>query len=393
MFPARTILPLLLLAWACHEDAGPSVAPARPTPAEPPLQPRTTSPALAARNLDAMIETARSEVTRHPDRAVPRGRLASLLKARATFFGRLDDWAAFEQLGDAIPDTTTDGEALLVRGRIRLGVHRYKAARADLAAAEQRGARPAQVAEFTAELLEAEGRLREAMAARAAQRETFESLSAQAVTATLLGSFGRAHHFFRRARAALRDASPFPIAWLDVQEGELLRREGRRDDARNRYAEAVRRLPSYPDARLALASVQVDPAEALAILRAHPGVHPEILARLSALQLVTGDAGGARTSRDLARAEWDRLLTLSRSAFAGHAAAFLVQLDPARALELARWDAGERDTIEAYEALRDIALAAGAREEACTAQVRIAAAGPERRLSPAGLACAAAAER
>jgi tetratricopeptide (TPR) repeat protein len=98
------------------------------------------------------------------------------------------------------------------------------------------------------------------------------SLGAEAIGAARAGDIARAEALFSKARAAYRDVSPFPPAWLDFQQGRVWHDRGDLARARPFYEAARVRVPEYAAAVAHLAEVEAAAgpdgrARAIALLR------------------------------------------------------------------------------------------------------------------------------
>jgi hypothetical protein len=311
--------------------------------------------------------------------------LIGLLGRRGHVRGRIADLERAAALGEQlVAARPADGAAYLLRAGTRATFHRFREARADLAAAARRGARGAALAAAAATLDQAEGRLDEALAARARLARERPSLAALAAEAAVLGERGdlaAAERRFAAARRAPADVSPFPVAWLELQQGLLWQRQGRAAHARPCFAAAVARVPGYAPAVSHLAAVEAAlgaRARAIALLRplAAASDDPAYAGELAAL--LRADGAGAEAARlaAQARARYATLLARHPAAFADHAARFYLAAgdDAARALALARLNLAARPTAEAHELVITAALAAGAPDAACAAAARALAA-------------------
>src|SRR5262249_33059158 len=138
--------------------------------------------------------------------------------------------------------------AYVLRAGTRGAMHLFPGALADLAEAEKRGARAADLTEDRATLLEGQGDLDAALALRRAAREASPDLTRTGLLAALLGQLGRAEEarsLFLAATSDSRSVSVFPVAWLFLQEGLFWERAGEAARARTYYEAAHARLPAY----------------------------------------------------------------------------------------------------------------------------------------------------
>ena len=183
-----------------------------------------------------------------------------------------------------------------------------------------------------------------------------------------MGDLANATRLVDLARTKYVDVSPFPLAWMDAQEGALFERHGKRERAKAHYARAVSLLPLYARAASHLAALS-RPADAVALLEpiAASSDDPEVLAQLSDALRRSGRADDADKRRTAAIARYDELLARYPAAFADHAASMWLGIgrDPARALPLARANLAVRRTSDAYELVLTAALAAKQEDGIC----------------------------
>jgi tetratricopeptide (TPR) repeat protein len=288
-----------------------------------------------------------------------------MLLARGQYTGRIADYERADAIADAlVREDPNDRDALVARAGTRATFHRFDDALADLSAAEARGA---DVRDARAAIFVATGRLDEAAAL--ARDEASLRTMGLASLGLLRGDMGDENDAVRlldRARASYADVSPFPLAWMDAQEGAMLERRGATLRAKAHYARAVALLPTYATAASHLAALS-RPTDAIALLEpiAARSDDPEVLAQLSDALRRAGRAEDAERRRRDAIARYDDLVARHPEAFADHAAAMWLGVggDPARALALARTNLAVRKTSDAYELALTAALAA--KSDAC----------------------------
>ena len=163
---------------------------------------------------------------------------------------------------------------------------------------------------------------------------------------------------------------------MDFQRALLLERRGDKGNAKAYFAEAHELLPGYGHPAVHLAGLDT-PAEAIAVLEPLIGKtdDPQIDAAYADALRRVGRNDDANTALARAKARYEALVQKHELAFADHAAQFYLGLgqDPQRALSLARVNAKNRPTEPALDLWITAALAAGARDEACTAAAQGAA--------------------
>lgn len=182
-----------------------------------------------------------------------------------------------------------------------------------------------------------------------------------------LERFGEAHPVYQEAYQAYNDTSPFPLAWVCFQLGQLwgeLVPEPDPDQAAHWYRAAVAYLPSYTKARVHLAEIclgqgQASEAEAL-LLPILSSRDPEVRWRLGDVLLAQGRLEEAKAQLDVARLGFEELLERHLLAFADHAAEFYAGSgnDHRRAVALARANAANRPTRRATQQAQTLEAAA-----------------------------------
>ncbi|MCC5887735.1 MAG: tetratricopeptide repeat protein [Gammaproteobacteria bacterium] len=351
---------------------------------------RTTHPDIALRNLDFQVNRARIIAQRQPhDTEAVRGLLDQLL-TRAQFRGSYSDYdealSVTERLLDARPD---DPLASLERARVLERLHRFDEAErlldaldvaidrvaSDRVATDRR--RHAALADDTAR-----ARIRMALARgapetvlaeaerRAASNPGFGSLTQLAFTLHALGRIEEAEASYLEALQFWDQISPFAIAWIEFQRGEL---HVDRDPAgaATHYRRAVDYLPAYVTARVHLAETLVELGEideAIDLLKAIAGQSedPEVDSRLAEFLVAAGRDDEAKPVRERAERGYAELLARHPLAFLDHIAEFWLGSgdDPERA-----WVMAERNLANAASdpalALAIEAAAAAERPELC----------------------------
>ncbi|HET6149640.1 MAG TPA: hypothetical protein VFH68_19035 [Polyangia bacterium] len=354
-----------------------------PAPSDTPAAPTDTVPSdTAVYNLNARIDLLETQL-RTPGQSGTReaqGRrdlLIGLLMTRAQTLGHFGDYDRALELAEAggreRPD---DPAALVTRARVREHLHLFTEALADLDTAEARGAPATSTETVRAAIFAATGRDAEAaqlLARHNAAHPDLYSLGAEAIGAARAGDMARAEALFSKARAAYRDVSPFPPAWLDFQQGRVWHDRGDLARARPFYEAARVRVPEYAAAVAHFAEVEsaAGPdgrARAIALLRplVTTSDDPEYVGDLSQLLAADGqDPAEAARLRTVAERGYERLLARHRAAFLDHAARFWLGpgADPVRAAGLAEENAALRPTAEA-RALLASTRAASARASA-----------------------------
>lgn len=349
-----TVVAALLLSLGCQarHSAPPREA---ATASAPSVTPRTTDPAIALSNLNETIAARERELATTTDRRRAFD-LQNLILMRGQFLGRVADLERALALGERLvgEEKVRSGDARLARARALSALHRFDEALADLDDAARRGADSERIDSARAAVLAAIGRYDEALVIRRAQasaRPGIETIGAEAATLAEMGRSEEASARFRDAKAAYRDVSPFPVAWIEFQEGLMWMRAEKPDRARPLLAAAHARLPSYAAATGHLGEVEAtlgNTARAMELLEAaaESSGDPDPAGQLSRVLAGAGFTREAEAWRDRAAAGFRRLVASHPEAFADHAAEFWLGPggDPDLALRLARRNAALRPT-------------------------------------------------
>ena len=344
----------------------------------PPETARVTTDGLLARsNLEAMIAGREGMLARDPDSGPVRLTLVTLLQARASTYGRVEDLERAEQLAEqAVIRAPRSPEAWLARAASRASLHRFAEASTDLDKALSLGAEPAPAAAQRASIALATGQFPAALAlarARADREPGMATLSALGVALVESGDGAGASRTFSRALAMYRDTSPFPVAFIDFQEGLLAEQAGDFARAAERYRAVIARLPGHAQGAVHLASIEMalgryDSADRALQTLVREASDPEIFATRAELDRRRGDLAGAAREEAAARRRYEVLLARHPDAFADHAARFFLDREPAQALHWAMHNLEVRKTPEGF----DLALSAALRARDSAARCEIA---------------------
>jgi tetratricopeptide (TPR) repeat protein len=366
----------LVIAASCKKPPPPSGAVSSPPP--PPVvqaERQTTDGRIAVNNLDAQVG-ASEHLLGGPQNDFALASLIPLLATRAQFLGRVEDYDVAAGHADTLVRARPkDGGAYLARAAVRSSLHLFELAIADLDEAQKLGVPAAKVDPARAITLHAMGRTKEALALQERLVANDPSMGNLGALALMVGDQGKheeADALFERAPASYRDVSPFPVAWLDFQRGQMWERAGQATQARGFYEAAVARLPAYATAQAHLAGLQAaqgDREGAIARLRqvTKSASDPEFVGQLAGLLQEVGRADEAASLKVRAQAEFERLLEKHPEAFSDHAARFYLGAggDPPRALKLARLNLDNRTTPEAFDLALTAALEAKDSAAAC----------------------------
>jgi tetratricopeptide (TPR) repeat protein len=337
----------------------------------------TTAGALALANLDAEIAGYTSAVAKKPSL----DRIASLaddLEGRGQYLGRLKDYEQAATLGDqAVASYPEEGQAYAARGKARAVYHLFSDALGDLDRAQTLGVKEKVTRGTRASILQALGRYPEAFAIRHAASTEKPELTALGNEASLLAEMGdtdKADQLFVAAQYQYRDVSPFPLAWLWLQQGIMWEKRGKLERARTLFEASIARVPGYAHAVAHLAGL-VPPARAIELLRglSQTSDDPEYQAQLAVLLRENGAGPEAEQLLAAARLSYDTLTARHPDGFADHAARFWLGAgaDPQKALISANRFATARPNADSLTLLVDAALAAHDDHVACSAAEQV----------------------
>lgn len=325
--------------------------------------PATTAGVIALGNLDARISGQTWLATRGRLTVGELAELVELIALRGHVLGRIVDAeqaaALAEQLVGQVPG---DAQSFVARARMAAVFHRFAPALTDLNAAAALGGNLVTLDEERAAIYQALGRYDEALAIRrqAVERHAdFSTLGALAGLYAERGEMVEVDRWFMAARRCYRGASPFPLAVLDFQCGQMWMEHDDLHRARAWCDAAVRRVPAYVPAQGHLAEIDAalgERAAAIACLRplALASDDPDYATQLACILRDSGQTEEAQIWRAKAQARYDELLALHPEAFADHAAEFWLTIggDPERALQLSLQNLALRQNPRAHELVR-----------------------------------------
>jgi tetratricopeptide (TPR) repeat protein len=325
--------------------------------------PATTAGVIALGNLEARIDGQAWQATRGRLTVGERAELVELIALRGHVLGRIADAeraaALAEQLVRQVPG---DARSFVARARMAAVFHRFAPALTDLDAAAALGGDCVTLDAERAAIYQALGRYDEALAIRRQALESHADFSALGALAGLYverGEMVEADRWFMAARCCYRGVSPFPLAVLDFQCGQMWMEHDDLGRARACCDASVRRVPAYVPAQGHLAEIDAALGErAAAIARLRPlalaSDDPDYATQLACILSDSGQTEEAQTWRARAQARYDELLARHPEAFADHAAEFWLTIggDPARALRLARQNLALRQSPRAHALVR-----------------------------------------
>lgn len=297
----------------------------------------TTDGDLAVQNLNAQIDTAAKALARLPGQKQMLGTLITFLQTRGQFLGRIDDYEKAGELAETLVQVAPDDPASqLALAGTHSTFHEFERALADLGEAERRGAEHIAVLRSSASILQAQGRLDQAVRmwnSVIATDRGIISLGSAASAHGERGEFDEAERLFDQAIREYRDVSPFPVAWLEFQRGLMWQRAGELSRAEEYFHSAHRRLPSYVAPLDHLAEIRIakgDRRGAIEILITLIALstNPEYTGDLAEQLAKNGERAKADSLRIKAREGFEVLLKKHPAAFADHAAHFWLSENP-----------------------------------------------------------------
>lgn len=312
---------------------------------------RTTHPDIALRNLDHQIEQARRILRVRPHDPDGVSNLLDHLLNRVQFRGSYSDFdaalAITEGLLSALPN---DPGAGLARARILERLHHFDEAIDLLDDIRARIEQPPisvpsrawlqSIEQARIRITLARGRPEAVIASLrqlAAERPGFGTHTQLAFGLEALGRIDEAERSYVAALAFWDQITPFPVAWVEFQRGELY---VGRDDARAaaHYRRALDYLPLYVTPRVHLAELLAEDDDldgAIALLEAVAGrsEDPEVNSRLAEFLMAAGRDEEAMAVRSRAEQGYADLAERHPLAFLDHIAEFWLGAgnDPAQA--------------------------------------------------------------
>ncbi|MDB4941176.1 MAG: hypothetical protein JWP97_710 [Labilithrix sp.] len=334
----------------------------------------TTAGAIAVGNLGGQIGGQERRLVDQPGDVDLRAGLVGLYLARGEYTGSIKDYEHASEIAAAlVKDAPWSPQAWKAHASVASTWHLFDQALADLERAEKLGAPRHTTDGSRASILAAIGKADEAWQfapTDADPRGQTLAMASRAYLEAERGKLKEAEDDLAAARARYRDVSPFPMAWIDTLEANLLEKNGERAKARAYYTRAVRILPQYAKAASHLATYET-PERAVAILApvAAESDDPEVHAAYGDALRRTGRTAEGQAEIAAAKASYETLLAKHPEAFADHAARFYLGAgaEPAKALPLARDNAKRRPTDEAVALWLEAAQAVNDAAAACEA--------------------------
>lgn len=328
---------------------------------------KTTSEAVFLGNLDARIEATERVAENRP---APRllALLAEDYLLRSRILGRLEDTErALELSARAWQSAPGDAGVVVTRARLLASIHQFEQARELLKALP-----PSPATERQRQGLDfAQGRYERLPPVDSIMPADFDRLVDRALRLIDVGDTDGAHRAFDAAQRGYREVNPFPLTWLQTQQGILYLRQGRLDDAARYFRAANERMPRYYVATEHLAEVALTQGDLDTAARLYRAVvaqtdDPEFLAQLAVAEARLGNDAASAQALVRAREGFEHRLARHEATFADHAVEFyLEQHQPERALQLARRNAEVRQTVGALLLLAETQHAVGQQQAAC----------------------------
>ncbi len=335
---------------------------------------RTTSADIFFENMDGQIGELERLVREHPKNVANVKRLAAQLHTRGRFRGDPYEISRGIVIAESCAAIAPNDPACpLLRAEGNQSLHRFAAARSDLALAKSLGADPSRVRALEADLDWNDGRYDLAIAAIRAARKSAPSTATWIREAQLehdLGHEPEADAAFEAAEDAIADTSPLVVAHLNVQRGIEKVQTGKLEEACVFFREAIARIPDDPTANEHLAEAlhfMGKHAESLQIYEkvTRLSADPEFVHALAELRREAGDTKAADDLDAKARAGYEKLLVAFPEAMYWHASEFFLATgETKKARDLLRKNALLRPNGTSYAALAHAELAAGDLAEA-----------------------------
>jgi tetratricopeptide (TPR) repeat protein len=357
----------------------------------------TTSGDLALSNLSSQIDGLERIAALPPHDSSVQARLVPLLLLRGQLLGRIADYQRADELSRAVAEGNPGSvEARQLRASVDATLHRFADAEVGLRAAEKLGAQARQLEPARAAILEATGHGAAALPLRQRENATRPDLATRTALAVLsaeLGDAATAARLFGEAQDAYHGASPFPLAFLYLQQGLVAERAGHLAQARDLFAAAIDRVPGFATAGSHLAGALAATGkrrQAMAVLEPllKSSDDPELVGQMAALLRDDHRPEEAEALFVRGAERYEALLARLPEAFADHAARFYLSWGghAGRALTLARANLALRPTRDAFALAIEAGLAAGKSDDACATADRLKATGALTPLQRAGVA-------
>lgn len=333
----------------------------------------TTSGDIYLANLNSQIQVLQHRIA--TTQQVPaRVGLAGLLYHRFQLLGRIEDADRARVLLQEAMDQQLLGPAeLLTYARILAGLHEFDAAQEVITAAAEGGGKPAVIIQARQQVMASRHLPNPLTQPIADQAVPADYVAAVQQSASLLeqGKLLEASQLLILAQDLYRDSSPFPLAWIHLQQGVAFLRYQQYEQARIFFEAAHERLPQYYLATEHLAETEAllgnwqRSAELYRQVSGQTG-QPAFWHGLQVAESELGNDSAATAAGRQADADYQQLLAQYPRTFADHAVGYY--LDTGRepkALELAEFNFENRQDVYAHLTLAEALSANGLQQQAC----------------------------
>jgi tetratricopeptide (TPR) repeat protein len=186
------------------------------------------------------------------------------------------------------------------------------------------------------------------------------------------GELFEASRLLQQAQDLYQDSSPFPLAWIQLQQGVAFLRYQQYEQARVFFAAAHERLPQYYLATEHLAETEAllgnwqRSAELYRQVSEQTG-QPAFWHGLQLAEAELGNAAAADAAAQQADTDYQQLLAKYPLTFADHAVGYYIDTGrEQKALELAEMNYANRQDVYAHLTLAEALAANGQQQQACS---------------------------
>ncbi|MDZ4729298.1 MAG: hypothetical protein SH820_05090 [Xanthomonadales bacterium] len=335
----------------------------------PSIELQTTAGDIYVANLDSQIQVLQHkfDTTRQTPVSVM---LAGLFYHRFQLQGRIADAEASAELLKNEMDADRLGPAeMLVYVKILAGLHQFEQAENVIASAAKNGGKESDIVQAREAILSS----RQLPTLNPGDTVPVDYIAAVQQAARLLnrGNLYAASEKLYLAQQLYRDSSPFPLAWIYLQQGVAFLRYQQYEQARVFFAAAHERLPQYYLATEHLAETEA----LLGNWQVSAELYREVTAQtgqaafwhgLQQAEAQLGHDADAMLAAQQADEDYRALLQQHPLTFADHAVYYYLDTGrEQRALELAELNYENRQDVTAHLALAEALVANGRQEQAC----------------------------
>jgi len=329
----------------------------------------TTAGDIYLANLNSQIRVLDHRLASQQDSAVSAS-LAGMLYHRFQLLGRVEDAvAARDLLQHSMERNLLTADELLVYARILSGLHEFDTAERVITAAAELGANPPAIEQIREQVTAS----RQLPSGQPINEAPMDYVLAVQQAARLLeqGHLTEASQKLQMAQQLYHDSSPFPLAWIHLQQGVAFLRYQQYEQARVFFEAAHERLPQYYLATEHLAETEAllgnwqRSAELYRQVTAQTD-QPAFWHGLHQAEAELGNMGDAERAAQLADDNYRELLEHYPLTFADHAVSYYLETGrEQRALELAELNFDNRQDVTAQLAMAEALAANGQQEQAC----------------------------